>query len=51
MELLPALVFVLVCYLAIRKVRFQVALLCGLGAWLLATLLIFMGPRMLHRLS
>ena len=52
LKTLPSyLVFVVVCYLAIRRVRFQVALLYGLGAWLLVTLLIFMGPKILQELS
>ena len=52
LKTLPSyVVFVVVCYLAIRKMRSQGALLCGLGAWLLVTLLIFLGPNILQQLS
>jgi uncharacterized membrane protein (GlpM family) len=46
LKTLPAyLVFVVICYLSIKKVGFRAALLLGLGGWSAAALLVFLVPR------
>ena len=50
LKTLPAyLVFVVICYLSIKKVGFRVALLLGLAGWLAAALLVFLVPKALQR--
>lgn len=52
LKTLPAyLVFVVVCYLSVKKVGFRTALLLGLAGWLAAALLIFWAPKALQRLG
>jgi uncharacterized membrane protein (GlpM family) len=50
LKTLPAyVVFVLICAVAIKRVNYKAALLLGLGGWLLAAVIVFLGPRVLHR--
>jgi uncharacterized membrane protein (GlpM family) len=52
LKTLPAyVVFVLVCYFAIKRVGFQAALLLGLGGWLVTALIVFLAPKVLQRLG
>lgn len=51
LKTLPAyLVFVVICYLSIKRVGFRVALLLGLAGWLAAALVVFLAPRIWQRL-
>jgi uncharacterized membrane protein (GlpM family) len=52
LKTLPAyLVFVVICYLAIKRVGFRAALLLGLGGWWMAALIVFLAPKALQRLG
>ena len=52
LKTVPAyLTFVLICTVAIKRVPFKTALLLGLGGWLLAALIVFLGPKLLQRLG
>lgn len=52
LKTLPAyLVFVVICYLSIKRVGFRAALLLGLAGWLVAALIVFLAPKALHRLG
>jgi uncharacterized membrane protein (GlpM family) len=51
LKTVPAyIVFVVICYLSIKRVGFRVTLLLGLAGWLAAALGIFLAPRMWQRL-
>jgi len=46
---IPAyLVFLGIWYLLIGRVDYRLAILGGLAAWLIAALVIFLGPRAIH---
>jgi len=50
LKTLPAyVIFLVICTLAIKRVNFKAALLLGLGGWMLAALIVFLGPKLLHR--
>ena len=52
LKTVPAyLVFVVICYLSIKKVGFRTALLLGLAGWLAAASIVFLAPRALQRLG
>ena len=43
---IPAfLAFLAVCYFAIDRLDYRIALACGLAAWFIVALVIFLGPR------
>jgi uncharacterized membrane protein (GlpM family) len=45
---IPAyLVFLATCYLLIGRIDYRLAILAGLAAWLVAALVIFLGPRVI----
>ena len=45
---IPAyLVFLAICYLLIGRIDYRLAILAGLAAWLVAALVIFLGPRVI----
>ena len=49
LKTLPAYsVFVVICYLSIKRVGFRAALLLGLVGWLATALLVFLGPQALR---
>jgi uncharacterized membrane protein (GlpM family) len=43
------LVFVIVCYLSIKRVGYRAALLLGLAGWSAAALIVFLAPKALQR--
>ena len=45
------LVFVVICYLSIKRVGFRVALLLGLAGWLAAAAIVFVAPKAWQRLG
>jgi membrane protein GlpM len=52
LKTLPAyVVFVVVCYLSIRRVSSKAALLLGLTGWLVAALIMFLVPRAWQRIG
>ena len=52
LKTLPAyVVFVVICYLSIKRVGFRVALLLGLAGWLAAAWVVFVVPRAIQRLG
>ena len=52
LKTLPAyVVFVVICYLSIKRVGFRAALLLGLGGWFVAALIVFLAPKAFQRLG